>query len=295
MLGRRWKGLVILLTTTVLTFLVNWALVNLNIGLVNIGKLVTSWLWIPLILFWVWNVLDAQKSSEGKTFAPLIGLACAGLILYFIAWNVTDVNLDRLVTRFGDAQKMANQLINPELATVTINGQDQTCSWDCLYSYTRDRLAGIKPHLDVRASQNVLDIFGQTQKAAAPAWMVFLGLAQKGQQVNTFVAGKLMETIAIGLMSTLFSTILAVPVSFLAAHNIISRVPGGQAIYYITRTILNIVRAVDTIVWGLIVIVWVGLGTFAGVIAVNYSLCGGVWQNCILKSSNILIRALWKP
>jgi phosphonate ABC transporter permease subunit PhnE len=269
LLGRRWKGLVILLTTAVLTFLVNWALVNLNIGQVNIGKLVTSWLWIPLILFWVWNVLDAQKSSEGNTFPPLIGLVCAGLILYFIAWNVTDVNLDRLVTRFGDAQKMANQLINPELATVTINGQDQTCSWACLYSYTKDRLAGIKPHLDVKASQNVLDIFGQTQKAAAPDWMVFLGFAQEGQQVNTFIAGKLMETIAIGLMSTLFSTILAVPVSFLAAHNIMSRIPGGQAIYYITRTILNIVRAVDTIVWGLIVIVWVGLGTFAGVIALT--------------------------
>ena len=28
-------------------------------------------------------------------------------------------------------------------------------------------------------------------------------------------------------------------------------------------------RAVDTIVWGLIVIVWVGLGTFAGVIALT--------------------------
>ena len=40
-------------------------------------------------------------------------------------------------------------------------------------------------------------------------------------------------------------------------------------IYYITRTILNIVRAVDTIVWGLIVIVWVGLGSFAGVIALT--------------------------
>jgi len=29
------------------------------------------------------------------------------------------------------------------------------------------------------------------------------------------------------------------------------------------------VRAIDTIVWGLIVIVWVGLGTFAGVIALT--------------------------
>lgn len=39
--------------------------------------------------------------------------------------------------------------------------------------------------------------------------------------------------------------------------------------YYIVRTLLNIVRAIDTIVWGLIVIVWVGLGNFAGVIALT--------------------------
>ena len=79
----------------------------------------------------------------------------------------------------------------------------------------------------------------------------------------------MIETIAMGLMATLFSTVLAIPVSFLAAHNIMSRFPGGTVIYYAMRAILNIVRAIDTIVWGLIVIVWVGLGSFAGVIALT--------------------------
>src|ERR1035437_9195997 len=103
LLGHRWKGLVILLTTAILTFLVNWALVNLNIGQVSLGSSVTSWLWIPLILFWVWNVLDTHSTANGKTFSSILGLLFAALILYFIAWNVTDVRLDRLVTRFGDA------------------------------------------------------------------------------------------------------------------------------------------------------------------------------------------------
>jgi phosphonate transport system permease protein len=48
-----------------------------------------------------------------------------------------------------------------------------------------------------------------------------------------------------------------------------SRLPGGTAIYYVVRGILNVVRAIDTIVWGLIVIVWVGLGSFAGVMALT--------------------------
>jgi phosphonate ABC transporter permease subunit PhnE len=57
--------------------------------------------------------------------------------------------------------------------------------------------------------------------------------------------------------------------SFLAAHNIMSRVPGGTVIYYAMRTFLNMVRAVDPVIWGLIVLVWVGLGTFAGTIALT--------------------------
>jgi len=35
------------------------------------------------------------------------------------------------------------------------------------------------------------------------------------------------------------------------------------------RTFLNIVRAIDTLIWGLIVVLWVGLGSFAGVIALT--------------------------
>jgi phosphonate transport system permease protein len=102
-----------------------------------------------------------------------------------------------------------------------------------------------------------------------PQWKVNLGLAPAGSRANTFVAGSMIETIAMGLMATLFSTVLAIPVSFLAAHNIMERVRGGTVIYYVTRAILNIVRAIDTIVWGLIIIVWVGLGSFAGVIALT--------------------------
>jgi phosphonate ABC transporter permease subunit PhnE len=268
-LGRRWRGLVIFLTTSLMVFLVNWALVDQKIGQISLGSLVTSWLWAPLILFWVWNVLDARAASTGQTFSVMPGLLFSAIILYVIAWQVTNVRPERLVTRFDDAKKVASQLIKPELATVQINGEDQTCSWDCLYTYAQARLAGRTPPQDVKISDNVLDIFGRIQKTPAPAWMSNLGLVPKDQPMDGFVAGKLVETIAIGLMATLFSTVLAFPISFLAAHNIMARVPGGQVIYYVVRALLNIVRAVDTVVWGLIVIVWVGLGTYAGVIALT--------------------------
>jgi phosphonate ABC transporter permease subunit PhnE len=267
--GRRGRGIIIFLVTIITAYLINWSLVDLNIAKVTLGGNVTTWLWIPFVLLWAWNVLDSRRFFVAYTSNNITAVLLVALIVYTIAWNVTDVKLDRLVTRIEDAKTVFNKLINPELATVVIDGQDQVCSWGCVFNYERDRIAGVEPKYPVRVSDNLLDIFGKVTKENAPTWMVSLGLARKDQQIFTFVAGKMVETLAIGLMATLFSTLLAVPVSFLAAHNIMSRFPGGQAIYYITRGILNIIRAVDTVVWGLIVIVWVGLGTFAGVIALT--------------------------
>ncbi len=95
-----------------------------------------------------------------------------------------------------------------------------------------------------------------------------------------------------GLMATLFSTVLAIPVSFLAAHNIMSRFAGGTAIYYRMRGILNVVRAIDTIVWGLIVIVWVGLGTFRGRYRSDDPLRGLPGKIILRRDRTVLTRVL---
>ncbi|MCX7671540.1 MAG: phosphonate ABC transporter, permease protein PhnE, partial [Anaerolineae bacterium] len=42
-----------------------------------------------------------------------------------------------------------------------------------------------------------------------------------------------------------------------------------RQIYYVMRTFLNVVRAVDTVIWALLIIVWVGLGNMAGIIALT--------------------------
>jgi len=152
------------------------------------------------------------------------------------------------------------------MITMSVRGNDKICAWSCMATYIGDKLAGRPVLGPIRESDNLLQIFGQMKQIPAYKWLVSLGLAAKGGNIRTFVAGSMLQTIAMGLMATLFSTILAIPVSFLAAHNIMSRVRGGMVVYYVTRTILNVVRAVDTIVWGLIVIVWVGLGSFAGLL-----------------------------
>jgi phosphonate ABC transporter permease subunit PhnE len=268
-LKRRGRGALILLSTVVLAFLVYWSQTDSKIGLVYLGGQAVCWLWLPLILFWVWNIIDARRISVNKPSSPLLLVFFAAIILYVIAWNVTDVKLDRLVTRFDDARKVGVNLLNPDVVTITINGEDKVCAWSCLGEYFNARLAGKTPTGPIRISDNLLEITGKVKEQPVPRWQVNWGLKPEGSKETTFVAGSLIETIASGLMATILSTILAIPLSFIAARNIMSRVRGGTTVYYIVRTLLNIVRAVDTVVWGLIIVVWVGLGTFAGVIALT--------------------------
>ncbi|HET91452.1 MAG TPA: phosphonate ABC transporter, permease protein PhnE [Chloroflexi bacterium] len=80
---------------------------------------------------------------------------------------------------------------------------------------------------------------------------------------------KMVETIVLGMMATLFGIIFSVPVSFLAARNLMSGSPLTMALYYITRTLLNIVRSIEPLIWAILAGVIVGLGPFAGVIALT--------------------------
>lgn len=263
-LRRYWRGGLILLSAALLLFVVNWGLVNFKIGQVTLGGLTTSWLWAPLALFWAWNVWDAYATAAGRTSSATTGVFLAAVILYVLAWNVTDVKLERLIARFSDFRKVAVDIINPDLFSITEAGETQPCSWGCILAAAHTgKLAA------VATSENFGDIVGRVQTIKTGGLLAGLGLAPAGQPARLFVPGKLFETIALGLLASIFSILVAAPLSFFAAHNIMTRVRGGAAIYYVMRTLLNVVRAVDTVIWALLIIVWVGLGNMAGIIALT--------------------------
>jgi phosphonate transport system permease protein len=243
-LDKRGRGVGIFSALVVLAFLIHWALDNFKVGTVTAGAIVTSWLYVPLALFWLWNVIDAYRLGRGERSPALIAYLMAAIIIYSIGWQVTDVNLDRLVNRFQDIQAVSRALFAPDL-------------------FARDEKGNWGP------SENFGEIIGKIADRPAPEFLVNLGLFRKEDVVPTPILGKIAETIAIGLMATLLSTIFALPLSFLAAHNIMARLPGGTLIYYVMRAFLNFVRSVDTLIWAVIMVVWVGLGSFAGVLALT--------------------------
>ena len=80
---------------------------------------------------------------------------------------------------------------------------------------------------------------------------------------------RMVETIFLGMMATAFGIVFSIPISFLAARNLMSGSWLSLLVYYLTRTVLNIIRSIEPLIWALIAVVWVGLGPFAGIIALT--------------------------
>lgn len=80
---------------------------------------------------------------------------------------------------------------------------------------------------------------------------------------------KIIETVFLALMGTTIAVAAAVPLSFLGARNLMAKNPVGSGIYYATRTFFNIMRSIEPLILAIVFTVWVGLGPFAGVLALG--------------------------
>lgn len=362
-LGARTAGIAIFAMAATMAFLIQFSLDNFRLGLIDLNGFQTSWLWVWLIAFWVWNVWDAYGRAKGRAATRLLAFGIPILFVYLIAWQVTDVNLIRLVTRFNDVKIIFNALVHPDFTTRATETQSGTATiWvpcanppqprperrsgllvqlDKSCGTVRDTIFvigdGFKPNtsgnlywleLDtenavqvrsggqpvvittgpdgrfgtsvtiptfagtggidpanpvlqgvearfvqevgpVRPSETFGDLIGKVREGTPPGWMVSLGLAAPDATIPIPIPGKIFETIALGLMATLVSIIVAAPLSFLGAHNIMGRLRGGNVIYYLVRAVFNFTRSIDTLIWAIIFVVWVGLGAFAGLLALS--------------------------
>ncbi|MGZ6346166.1 MAG: phosphonate ABC transporter, permease protein PhnE, partial [Anaerolineales bacterium] len=76
-------------------------------------------------------------------------------------------------------------------------------------------------------------------------------------------------TIFMALLATTAGTVIAVPISFLASRNIMTRNFIGSTIYNVVRALLNLTRSFDSLVLATVFALWVGFGAFAGVLALT--------------------------
>lgn len=84
-----------------------------------------------------------------------------------------------------------------------------------------------------------------------------------GPSLPAYLAA-LGETLSIALLGTTIAALAALPVSLLAARNVIP----SSFVRFPVRRFLDSIRGVDTLIWALVWINVVGLGPFAGVLAI---------------------------
>ena len=121
-----------------------------------------------------------------------------------------------------------------------------------------------------------LFVFGLWRLDFAP-WRVVGGLNQllrflrlmlppdPGGWSRALLIGRGMaETLAIAFLGTLLAAVIAFPLGFLAARN----ASAGWLVHFLSRRVLDSIRGVDALIWALIWVGVVGLGPFAGVLAI---------------------------
>jgi phosphonate transport system permease protein len=83
-------------------------------------------------------------------------------------------------------------------------------------------------------------------------------------------AHALIETLGLAFIGTFAAAVIALPLSLLASRNIM----GSALLHFLLRRVFDIIRGIDRFVWALIFVRVVGLGPFAGALAIAVSNIG---------------------
>jgi phosphonate transport system permease protein len=112
---------------------------------------------------------------------------------------------------------------------------------------------------------SLVDLF--SSEGIAGAERIFGALFQPEMGIFDDALFAIIETIYIALLATLISIPPTLLLSFFTARNLMRDNKISFAAYYILRVVLNFVRSIEPLIWAIIFSVWVGIGPYAGMIA----------------------------
>jgi phosphonate transport system permease protein len=104
---------------------------------------------------------------------------------------------------------------------------------------------------------------GELVRGVPAVWDIMRQMFPPDWRYLARLGGPVVETLQIGIIATVLAGILSLPLAFLAARN----VSPHWTVYYPVRLLLTIFRGVSELIWALLIVVAVGLGPFAGVVA----------------------------
>lgn len=98
------------------------------------------------------------------------------------------------------------------------------------------------------------------------AMRLFGGLLSPNWDLLPRAVLAIIETIFMAFLATAFAIPIAFVLCFLCAKNVMKG-NAGFTIYLLMRTLFNVMRSIEALIWAIIFSVWVGIGPFAGMLA----------------------------
>jgi phosphonate transport system permease protein len=112
---------------------------------------------------------------------------------------------------------------------------------------------------------SLVDFF--SRQGLAGAGRIFGALFTPEFSIAWSVILATIETIYLALMATLFALPASFVLSFFCARNIVRDHRGMLALYGLLRFVANLTRSIEPLIWAIVFSVWVGIGPFAGMLA----------------------------
>ena len=101
-------------------------------------------------------------------------------------------------------------------------------------------------------------------------WII-LGLMVDWSRIGSWdhvqIWQSMLETVAMAFLGTLLASIVALPLGFMGARNVI---PSG-IFRFLTRRVFDVFRGLDQLIWALVFVRAMGLGPIAGILAIFVS------------------------
>ncbi|HEX9027801.1 MAG TPA: ABC transporter permease subunit, partial [Anaerolineales bacterium] len=210
---------------------------------------------------WALPQEETRRPGVGLRLARLLALLVAALAALMALYLVSDLASElgqAIAPRLGNAGFLGSFLANlGEILNILITTLAALAGGALLSSFAgrlgRSLLTGLKsgPRLAVNLFLGGL---------AGAVLFVLIGaglnwLYEINDPIRTFYIPAIVGA-ALGLLAAILTRKE-------------DSLPVGLAIYYITRTTLNALRAIEALVMVIVFVVWVGIGPFAGVLALS--------------------------
>lgn len=233
------------------------------------------------------EVLRQQMLRPIPQFS-LRGIVVIVLVLATLSWSISGTQTDLNTLREG-LPSIANFLVRLFPPRFDFVRGTETTFIDGGEEFTISRFdtqSVILPLLRERQTVTLRDADGRLIPIAnANDLSVTVNQRLAGQEQITYIVGgnvttigwpiiinSIIETIQMALIGTLGAVILSIPLSLMAARNISPH----PIIFRSTRFLLNILRSIPELIYGLIFVAAVGLGPFPGVLALIFGSIGSL-------------------